>query len=85
MESKYGKAELGETLDGRQMSDTWTLGSGRLEKAVGKDMAKTIERALGRGEVKRVLIRTKEDGSVTGKLLGADGKVILGNKGIFFK
>ncbi|MDT4812823.1 hypothetical protein FQZ97_457890 [compost metagenome] len=83
MESKYGKAELGETLDGRQMSDDWIRA--RLEKAVGDDMAKAIERALNRGEVKRVLIRTKEDGSVTGKLLGADGKVILGNKGIFFK
>ncbi|MCY1381301.1 hypothetical protein D9M69_691910 [compost metagenome] len=56
-----------------------------MKDAVGEDMANEIKEALRRGEVKRVLIRTKEDGSVTGKLLDPDGKVILGNKGTFLK
>jgi hypothetical protein len=82
MESKYGKAELGKTLDGRQMSDDWIRA--RLEKAVGKESADKISEALRKGEVKRVLIKTKEDGSVTGKLLDPDGMVIRGKKGLFF-
>ncbi|MNQ91617.1 hypothetical protein D3C85_1070070 [compost metagenome] len=84
MESKYGKAELGKTLDGRQMSDDWIKGGTRLKDAVGEEVAKDIRRALDSGEVKRVLIRTKENGSVTGKLLDKNGKVIRGKKGLFF-
>ncbi|MNG40731.1 hypothetical protein D3C84_1294660 [compost metagenome] len=66
------------------MSDDWIKGGTRLQDAVGEETAGDIRRALENGEVKRVLIRTKEDGSVTGKLLDTDGKVIRGKKGLFF-
>ncbi|MNR27352.1 hypothetical protein D3C85_1446230 [compost metagenome] len=55
-----------------------------MQDAVGEETAGDIRRALENGEVKRVLIRTKEDGSVTGKLLDPDGMVIRGKKGLFF-
>lgn len=41
-EAKYGCAELSKTADGKQMSDSWIMGSDRLEKAVGKERADEI-------------------------------------------
>ncbi|NLZ45235.1 MAG: hypothetical protein GX896_00925 [Clostridiales bacterium] len=41
-EAKYGTSTLGNTLDGKQMSNSWITGSNRLENAVGKTMADNI-------------------------------------------
>ncbi len=41
-EAKYGSSRLGNTKDGKQMSDTWINGSNRLVEAVGKDVADDI-------------------------------------------
>ena len=37
-EAKFGSARLSNTLDGKQMSDSWIFGSNRLYNAVGKDI-----------------------------------------------
>ena len=37
-ESKFGSARLSNTLDGKQMSDSWIFGSNRLYNAVEKDI-----------------------------------------------
>ena len=37
-ESKFGSARLSNTLDGKQMSDSWIFGSNRLCNAVKKDI-----------------------------------------------
>ena len=47
-EAKYDTSRLGMTLDGRQMSNAWILGSSRLSKAVGDDEADKIIRAMKR-------------------------------------
>ncbi len=41
-EAKYGCSELTKTADGKQMSDSWIMGSNRLERAVGKEWADKI-------------------------------------------
>jgi hypothetical protein len=47
-EAKYDTSRLGTTLDGKQMSNGWILGSSRLSKAVGDDEADKIIRAMKR-------------------------------------
>ena len=37
-EAKFGSARLNNTLDGKQMSDSWIFGSNRLYNAVEKDI-----------------------------------------------
>lgn len=64
-EAKYGTSQLGKTLDGKQMSSTWIEGSGRLENAVGKDLADEI---LLEG-YEKVMVRIKTDGTVIPKKL----------------
>src|SRR5690606_37728169 len=70
-EAKYGSSNLSQTKDGKQMSDTWVEGKNRLEKAVGKDAADDI---LLEGYDK-VLVNTKEDGTVVSKVLDAKGNI----------
>ncbi|SOC44180.1 T7SS effector LXG polymorphic toxin [Ureibacillus acetophenoni] len=70
-EAKYGSSNLSQTKDGKQMSDTWVEGKNRLEKAVGKDAADDI---LLEGYDK-VLVNTKEDGTVVTKVLDAKGNI----------
>ncbi|MFJ5768823.1 hypothetical protein [Psychrobacillus sp. NPDC093180] len=71
-EAKYGSSTLSNTKDGRQMSETWIEGRNRLESAVGKDNADDI---LLEG-YDRILVNTREDGSVITKVLDDNGYVI---------
>jgi hypothetical protein len=65
-EAKYGNARLGNTADGKQMSDKWVTGSKRLEKMglSSKDI-NAIKDGLefGDGTVEKSLVRVKPDGS----------------------
>ncbi|MFK8289243.1 hypothetical protein ACI76W_08370 [Capnocytophaga canimorsus] len=78
MESKYGSSDLSVLSDGKtkQMSDTWINGRNRLEKAVGEDIARDIEKAMSRGEVDRVLSKIDTNGNVTTYKLDDLGNII---------
>lgn len=71
-EAKYGTSKLGKTLDGKQMSDSWINGSGRLEDAVGKDVADDI---LLEGYERR-LVHIEVDGKIISKLIDSLGNII---------
>ena len=58
-EAKYGRARLGNTRDGKQMSDGWIDGSNRLENAVGESKAAEIRET----DYGRYLYRIKSDGT----------------------
>ncbi|WP_062648137.1 PAAR-like protein [Chryseobacterium kwangjuense] len=75
-EAKYGTSELSKgAKDGAQMSDPWIKGSKRLEKQVGPERAREIERAMKKGEVDRVLSKIDEKGKVTTYKLDKQGNV----------
>jgi len=64
-EAKYGTSRLGQTADGQQMSDTWVLGSNRLENAVGQQEANRIRRAMASGRVRKEIHQVDANGNVT--------------------
>ena len=66
-ETKYGSSRLGDTLDGKQMSDKWI--NNRLDKAVGPEQAREIEKAMAKGQVEKRLLHVDENGKVTEKML----------------
>ncbi|MBX0291502.1 hypothetical protein K3G63_13715 [Hymenobacter sp. HSC-4F20] len=68
-EAKFGKSRLGKTQDGRQMSDTWIVGSKRLTKAVGEDEAFEIERAIRLRRVEKRLHHVDATGQLTETIL----------------
>ncbi|MFS4484285.1 hypothetical protein ACKGJY_14805 [Hyunsoonleella sp. 2307UL5-6] len=72
IESKYGSARLGNTLDGKQMSDNWIRGGTRLLDAVGPGTASDI---LRDGYI-RVLSTVTENGTTVLKKLDRFGNVI---------
>ncbi|KAB7705326.1 transposase [Bacillus aerolatus] len=76
-ESKYGSSRLGNTRDGRQMSDNWVEGSERLDTAVSKEVADEIrmEAILNPENVQKVLIKIDKNGSVSRHALDDAGKV----------
>ncbi|CEN45587.1 conserved hypothetical protein [Capnocytophaga canimorsus] len=77
VESKYGSSTLNpKTKDGPQMSDDWIKGNNRLDKIVGEDIARDIEKALDRGQVDRVLSKIDTNGNVTTYKLDNLGNVI---------
>lgn len=69
-----GSSNLGSTLDGRQGSESWTLGSDRLENAVGREIAPDVRRAVDAGRYETVVITTRPDGSTIVEVLDALGK-----------
>ncbi len=71
-EAKYGTSKLGNTLDGKQMSDGWVNGSDRLSNAVGKGKAREI---ISDGFSKE-LVHIAPDGTVTKSLLDESGNII---------
>lgn len=71
-EAKYGTSTLSNTLDGKQMSESWINGSNRLERAVGIDLADDI---LLEG-YKSELVNIASNGSVDVKQLNSLGNVI---------
>ncbi|MBF4634831.1 hypothetical protein ITJ38_10500 [Agreia pratensis] len=84
VEAKFGTSGIKDSLDGRQMSDSWLTGEktgfNRIYEAVGKDEALTdrIEAALRNGEVTRVMTKIDEFGVVTPRLLDSGGYVVRG-------
>lgn len=75
-DSKYGSSKLGDTKDGKQMSDDWIRGSNRLDNIVGKKKAKEIKDALDNGEVHKVLSKVSDNGDVITQKLDSLGKII---------
>ncbi len=75
-EAKYGSSRLGETADGKQMSDDWVRGSNRLDRAVGRQEAERIRDAMNRGQVEKQLHQVDENGVITVKVLDEDGNTI---------
>ena len=81
-EAKFGGGRLGETKDGKQMSDGWLLGEktrrSRILKAVDgdKDLAFKIRIALEENEVERVLSRVDDSGNVKTYRLDTDGNIL---------
>jgi hypothetical protein len=80
LDAKYNTATLDNTLDGRQMSDSWIRGDNtgfnRLREAVGPKAAANIRTSLDTGTAQRWLMHVDESGNVTIKVLDAFGKVI---------
>ena len=76
VEVKFGSATLGNTLDGRQMSDNWI--DKRLDAAVGKERADQIRMELltNPENVWKVLSHVDDHGNVTLNLLGSDGNPV---------
>lgn len=74
-EAKYGSSKLGNTKDGKQMSDIWI--DNRLDDAVGKVKADEIrlESVLNPENVQTNLVNISKDGSVTNHLLDSYGNI----------
>lgn len=74
VEAKYkGSATLGNTADGKQMSDSWITGSGRLLNAVASEQV--VNEILAKG-YKRILAEVAPDGSIVFKELDSSASVI---------
>lgn len=82
VESKYGSSRLGDTNDGRQMSQPWLQGTpgtspnSRLETALegtGISLA-DVENALDNGQISTLLSKIDRNGNVTLSSLGLDGR-----------
>ena len=69
-EAKYGKARLGQTEDGKQMSDSW-LTDRRLMDKVGEENAVAIRDSINAGNVEKRLINVRENGSA--RMIKLDG------------
>ena len=72
VESKYGSSDLGNTKDGKQMSDGWLSGSKRVDKYFGRTPEGKVsqdqqdfEYAWYSGRVQKEISRIDEDGNVT--------------------
>ncbi|QWI17302.1 cytoplasmic protein [Bacillus wiedmannii] len=78
-EAKYNTAQLSNTKDGKQMSETWIDGSRRLESTVGEEMADKIreEMLLNPENVQNILINVDKDGNVVKSILDYSGKKII--------
>jgi len=82
-EAKFGKAGLSaKTRDGKQMSDSWLVGSrsknNRILEAVNGDrqLARDIIRALKDNRIERVLSKVDANGKVTTYRLDSSGNII---------
>ncbi|HEJ6403203.1 TPA: filamentous hemagglutinin N-terminal domain-containing protein [Pseudomonas aeruginosa] len=69
-----GSTRLGSTVDGKQGSESWIAGSGRLEKAVGELQTPDIKRAIDSGRVESWVVTTRSDGSTLVEVLDGVGK-----------
>ena len=74
-DAKYGSSQPKMTADGKQMSENWVKGSNRLERATGLRQSQEIEDAMTRNSVERQIHQIGTDGSVTVKVLDAQGNV----------
>lgn len=82
VDSKYGSAQLSDTMDGKQMSDSWI--DKRLDDAVGKEKADDIRIAqlFDPDNVCKLVAHVKEDGQVIFDKLDCNGDVIERNVNI---
>ncbi|HEF4760092.1 TPA: hypothetical protein SAN82_002525 [Pseudomonas putida] len=71
---KGGNTRLINTSDGKQGSESWMLGAGRLEKAVGEQHASDVRRAVDAGRTETWVVRTGADGATEIQVLDALGK-----------
>lgn len=82
VEAKYNTGKLGQTRDGKQMSDGWLQGEktryDRIMDAVGESEAKAVRRAVRSGNAEKWLVRVDEQGGVTKRLLDAKGNLVKG-------
>jgi hypothetical protein len=80
MEAKYNTAKLGDTIDGKQMSDSWVNGEktgfDRLRDAVGPRTADKIRESIDAGRVQKLLLQVDESGKVSVKVLNILGNII---------
>lgn len=75
VDSKTGASALSRTADGKQGSESWILGSGRLEKAVGSEKeANKIYDAIIANRTETWVVATRPDGSTEIQVLDALGK-----------
>ncbi len=82
VDSKYGFAQLSDTLDGKQMSDSWI--DKRLDEAVGKEKADDIRIAqlFDPENVCKLVAHIKEDGQVNFDKLDSNGDITERNVNI---
>lgn len=73
-DSKTGAQVLGKTLDGRQGSESWSMGGNRLEKAVGDQHALDVRFAADANRVETWVVTTRPDGTTLTQVLDADGR-----------
>jgi filamentous hemagglutinin len=79
IEYKFGSSPLNRTLDGRQMSDSWLLGSNtsfnRILDSVGGDTARAdaIRDALNAGRIEKWLVHVDPAGQTSVVLMDANG------------
>jgi len=71
---KAGSSSLDSTLDGKQGSQSWLMGSDRLERSVGADTAIDVRKAINSGRTETWVVRTYADGSTEIQVLDAMGK-----------
>jgi hypothetical protein len=76
-DSKYGTAQLQETQDGKQLSETWI--DGRLDDAVGKEKADEI-RSEQADNVGVAVAHVDENGNVTYESIDSNGNGIEGKE-----
>lgn len=72
---KGGNAGLINTNDVKQGSESWSLGSGLLEKAVGIDSARDIAAAIKTGRTETWVVTTGANGSTEIQVLDSLGKL----------
>ena len=77
-ETKFNKSELGNTIDGRQMSSSWI--DNRLDASVGKEMADKIrlDSILNPDSVQSVLARVDLNGDISYFRLDTDANILGG-------
>lgn len=71
---KGGNSSLINTSDGKQASESWTLGSGRLERAVGIDSAREVATAIKTGRTETWVVTTRANGSTEIQVLDSLGR-----------
>lgn len=81
IEYKFDMSRLGKTIDGPQLSDTWSLGAktgdNRVLKAVkDPDLADSVAKAMKNNRIERWLVRTDPHGGVSVALVDKHGKII---------
>lgn len=80
VEAKFGQGSMGNTIDGRQMSDDWVSGAktsyDRLESALGFDKAVAVRESLDAGKVEKWLLKVDASGNVSKKILDAAGYIV---------